>query len=101
MGLKANIFAALSDVSRLRILALLAEGEKCVCEITPALGLAQPTVSRHLSVLAGQGLLKSRKEGKRMLYSVAAPEIYKVLESVDGSLINRLKENIVARMVEA
>jgi ArsR family transcriptional regulator len=98
---KASVFATLGDVSRLRILNLLAEGDRCVCELTPILGLAQPTVSRHLSVLVGQGLLKCRKVGSRMIYSLAAPEILKVLESVDESLIERLKKNVVAKMSQA
>lgn len=95
---KANLFMALSDVSRLRILNMLEEGEKCVCEIIPNLGLAQPTVSRHLSVLVRQGLLKWRKEGNRVFYSIASPEICKVLDNIDESLMKKLKKNIIAQM---
>jgi len=55
---------ALSDQTRLRILLLLANGnERCVCELTQALGLNQPKISRHLAVLRESGLLQDRKAG--------------------------------------
>jgi ArsR family transcriptional regulator len=55
---------ALADQTRLRILLLLATGrELCVCELTQALDLAQPKISRHLAVLRESGLLQDRKTG--------------------------------------
>lgn len=54
----------LADPSRAVIVRLLArQGELCVCELTAALGLAQPTVSRHLRLLQDAGLTASRKRG--------------------------------------
>lgn len=60
---------ALSDQTRLRILLLLAGGEeRCVCELTQALALAQPKISRHLAVLRESGLLQDRKAGLWVYY---------------------------------
>jgi ArsR family transcriptional regulator len=59
-----NFAKVLSDQTRLRILMLLtAKGDLCVCELTQALGLAQPKISRHLAILRESGLLQDRKSG--------------------------------------
>lgn len=68
----AHLFKALSDETRLRILALLlAEGELCVCEIIAALRQPQSTVSRHLAYLKKSGWVNDRRCGLWMYYSVA------------------------------
>jgi len=59
---EAEIFKALAHPTRVQILHLLKEGERCVCEIVPSLDLEQPNVSRHLYVLKKEGILSSRKE---------------------------------------
>jgi len=62
---------ALADPTRLRILALLRnDRELCVCELTRALEMVQPKVSRHLAVLREAGLLKDRKEGLWVHYRI-------------------------------
>ena len=53
----AELFAALSDPSRLRILGILAQGETCVCDITAPIGLAPSTISKHLELLRHAGLI--------------------------------------------
>ncbi len=59
-----NLTHALSDLTRLRILMLLLPiGERCVCDLTLALDLPQPKISRHLAVLRGTGLLLDRRAG--------------------------------------
>ena len=58
----------LAHPTRLRILAMLHEGELCVCQMTAVLELAPSTVSQHLSVLSRGGLLADRKEGKLVFY---------------------------------
>ena len=68
-----QLFKALADDTRLRILALLAAGEICVCHIHGALGLPQPTVSRHLASLRRAGLVATRKEGLWVHYRLAIP----------------------------
>ena len=66
---EAHFFDALADETRRRILALLTgQGELCVCELHSALGLPQPKVSRHLSVLRDLELLTVRRDGTWIFY---------------------------------
>ncbi|HYQ61608.1 MAG TPA: metalloregulator ArsR/SmtB family transcription factor [Desulfatiglandales bacterium] len=58
-----RVMKALSDPNRVKILKILQHRVMCVCEIQAALGLAQPTVSKHLQVLAQAGLVLSEKDG--------------------------------------
>lgn len=64
----AQGFRALGDPTRLRILDLLAKGERCVCELTGTLDLAQPLLSHHLKTLREAGFIHARKEGRWMYY---------------------------------
>jgi len=62
---------ALSDSTRLRVLALLQDGhELCVCELTHAIGAAQPHISRHLAQLRELGLIRDRRQGLWIHYRV-------------------------------
>jgi len=64
-----SVFKALSDENRVRVLAVLIDsGELCVCQITELLALAPSTVSKHLSILAGAGLVAWRKKGRWVHY---------------------------------
>ena len=67
------LFRALADNTRLRILALLAAGEICVCNIHGALAIPQPTASRHLAYLRRTGLVAARKDGLWVHYRIAVP----------------------------
>ncbi len=69
-----RISRALSDPNRLRLLCALAPGERCVCELQELVGLAPSTVSRHLAILAGAGLVDSRKEGRWAYYRLTGAE---------------------------
>lgn len=72
-----RVMKALSDPGRLRILKLLEARELCACEIISLLGLAQPTISRHMKVLSEAGLVAGRKVGPWVHYRLAgdaAPE---------------------------
>ena len=76
------VFQALSDPTRLRIVALLvAEGELCVCELTHALNLSQPMISRHLGHLRETGLVDDRRAGKWIYYRLH-PELPKWVSDV-------------------
>jgi DNA-binding transcriptional ArsR family regulator len=66
----AIIYKAASEPIRLRILALLAHGELCVCHLHGALGAPQPTVSRHLALLRQAGLVCTRRDGAWVHYSL-------------------------------
>lgn len=66
-----KINRALSDITRLRIMALLYKKKKlCVCEIKEVIGLSQPTVSSHLKILESGRLIKGFREGKWMNYEI-------------------------------
>lgn len=64
----SRLFKALADETRLRIVALLAHGELCVCHLEEALRLSQPKVSRHLATLRAAGLVEDRREGTWVYY---------------------------------
>jgi ArsR family transcriptional regulator len=67
-----QLFRALGDETRLRIVALLAHGELCVCHVEAALALSQPKVSRHLAVLRGAGVVEARRAGSWIYYRLAS-----------------------------
>jgi ArsR family transcriptional regulator, arsenate/arsenite/antimonite-responsive transcriptional repressor len=66
-----QLFRALSDRTRLRIVNLLARGSLCVCDIQRLLGQPQSSVSRHLALLKSAGLIRDRRDGMRMFYALA------------------------------
>lgn len=80
---QTRIFKALADQTRLKILGLLEVREMCVCEIMVALGLTQPTASYHLGLLENAGLIKDRKEGKWVFYSLADPELVENMHEIN------------------
>lgn len=65
------LFHALSDATRLAILDMLKDGERCVCELQDELDAAQSRLSFHLRVLKDAGLVTDRKEGRWMYYTIA------------------------------
>src|SRR5215204_5701210 len=73
LGTLEQLFKAMADQTRLRILALLAGGEVCVCDIHETLGIPQPRASRHLAYLRRTGLVLDRKEGLWVYYRLADP----------------------------
>lgn len=76
-----NIFKALSDQNRIRIMKMLENRELCLCEISKILGLANSTVSKHLSILRDAGLIIDYKDGKWVNFRLAkAPESMYVKE---------------------
>ena len=76
----ARVLRVLGDPNRIKIVNLLRDGELCQCDIIPVIGQSQPTVSRHLNLLEDNGVLKSRKDGVKVLYQISNP---KVLEIID------------------
>ncbi|MDP4116955.1 MAG: metalloregulator ArsR/SmtB family transcription factor [Bacteroidota bacterium] len=68
--ISVNIFKALSDLNRLRILKALQSRVLCVCEIRELIGLANSTVSQHLSILKECGFILESKEGKWVNYMI-------------------------------
>jgi ArsR family transcriptional regulator len=96
---KAKIFYALSDTVRLEILEYLRDGEKCVCEIVPRVGLIQPVVSRHLKILKDVGIVRDRKVGNRRMYSVTDEGILKIIDQVTPELTKRLSKQVIEQIL--
>lgn len=67
---RARVFKAFCDENRLQILELLQSGEKCACRLLEDLKISQPTLSHHMRILCDAGIVKSRKDGKWMHYSL-------------------------------
>lgn len=66
----AQIFKALCDENRVRIMKQLCSGEKCACKLLDELNISQPTLSHHMKILCDSGLVTGRKEGKWTHYSL-------------------------------
>lgn len=81
-----NLFLALADKTRLRILNLMRREEVCVCFLSAALNESQPKISRHLAYLRSANLVTARREGKWMHYKIQMPEDALAMEIVQRSL---------------
>lgn len=68
-----NLFKALADRTRLRLISLIGDSEVCVCFLVEILKTSQPKISRHLAYLRRAGVVAARREGKWMHYSIATP----------------------------
>jgi ArsR family transcriptional regulator len=79
---EVNVFKALADPTRLKILECIKDGEKCICEVIPYTGKSQPNVSQHLKVLKNAGLVDERREGTRILLKASNKKIFDVIDSV-------------------
>jgi len=74
---------ALCDANRIRILEILAGGEHCVSELVDRLAIDQPKVSHHLAILRSAGIVRSRRDGRHINYSLR-PTIHKRIEAPEG-----------------
>jgi ArsR family transcriptional regulator len=89
--LKADLLKALGQPTRLKILEVLAHGERCVCEIFPAIGGEQSNVSKHLGFLRAQGIVVAERRGMRVFYRLADRRIVKLLDDADACMRGSLK----------
>ncbi len=85
MGDCSALLKAASDEHRLTILCMLNQGERCVCEILPNLRIPQNLASHHLKILKNAELIKSRKSGQRVYYTVDPTNMKKL-----RSLLNHI-----------
>ena len=101
-----NIHRALSDKTRLRIMWLLVKtkSELCVCEIMDSINESQYNVSRHIKVLKNAGLVKEKKEGRWVLYSIIGPKnkflsfIFKAIASLPREYFTMDNRRLIARL---
>ncbi|MHC1630942.1 MAG: ArsR/SmtB family transcription factor [Methanotrichaceae archaeon] len=89
---RIKILSALSDPTRLEIIEFLGDEERCVCEIFPAFGKAQSTISKHLGILYMAGILDRRTDGKRVLYRVINPKVFQLLKVADSLALDQISE---------
>jgi len=79
---EVDVFKALADPTRLKILECIRNGEKCICEVIPFTGKSQPNVSQHLKILKNAGIVDEHKEGTRIMINIFNKEIYKIIDDV-------------------
>ena len=79
---EVDIFKALADPTRLKILESIEKGEKCICEIIPYTGKSQPCVSQHLKVMKHAGLIDERKDGTRIMIKSSNDRIFDIISQV-------------------
>ena len=79
---EVDIFKALADPTRLKILECIRNEEKCICEIIPYTGKSQPNVSQHLKVLNHAGIINERKDGTKIMVKASNKDIFKIIDQV-------------------
>ncbi len=92
----SELFLALSDKTRLRLICLMADGEVTVGSLADSLAESQPKVSRHLAYLRNAGLVVTRREGKNIYYGIAWPKeriAAGVLQEITGKAAMDLKRD--------
>lgn len=77
---QAEILKTLGQATRLRILELLRQGERCVCNIYPFVDQEQANVSKHLNMMKRRGILDSRHEGLRVFYRIKTPQVLSIID---------------------
>ena len=76
----ANFYKVFGDVTRIKILYALAQSEACVCALAEAIGMTQSAVSHQLRTLKQMKLVKNRRDGKTVYYSLADAHIQAILD---------------------
>jgi ArsR family transcriptional regulator len=97
----ADVLKSLAQPTRLKIIDFLRDGERCVCEIFPAIDEEQSNTSRHLTYMQTHGILSRRKDGVKIYYAVKHPEVFEIIDrataivrrevEVRSGLINNVK----------
>ena len=88
LELKAEVLKTLAQPTRLKILELLRNGEKCICEIVPAINGEQSNISRHISLMQKSHLVTTRKDGVKVMVKVKDPKVFEILDSI-GLLLKK------------
>jgi DNA-binding transcriptional ArsR family regulator len=90
--MKAGLCKTFSDARRLIIISELCQGERTVGELTRAVNISQTSVSRHLAVLRDRRLVRTRREGTRIHYSLSDPRIRETCRIVHQLVLNQIEE---------
>ncbi len=94
--LQARIIQALAHPIRVAITDLLRDGEVCVCDIADKIGAERSNVSRHLAIMHRAGIVRARKEGLQVFYSLRTPCVLSFLSCATTTLEHNLKEDSTA-----
>ena len=76
----ADVLKAVAQPTRMKIIDFLRDGERCVCEIFPAIDEEQSNTSRHLTQMQTHGILSRRKEGVKIYYAVKHIEVFEIID---------------------
>jgi len=92
LELKAEVLKALAQPTRLKILECLRGGEKCICEIVPAIDGEQSNISRHISLMQKTNLVVTRKDGVKVMVRVKDPKVFEIIDSITLLLRKQMVE---------
>ena len=90
--LVSNVFKALAHPTRIQIVKLLRNGEMCVCDILPKLDSEQSNTSQHLALLKNQGIVESKKDGAKVIYSIRNSEVYEMIDLAETIILQQIEE---------
>ena len=93
---RARILKAMAHPSRLFIIDRLAEGERCVCELTEMIGADKSTVSKHLSVLKEAGIVADDKRGLKVYYTLRMPCVTNLFSCIEAVLKSNAEAQLAA-----
>jgi len=85
----SDLLGAMANTSRLMILCQLADGERSVSDLQPMIGLSQSALSQHLAVLRRKRLVRTRREGQSIYYSLASGEAASVMHTLHDQFCRR------------
>ena len=91
---RAKIIKAMAHPTRLFIVDVLSKHEKCVCELTEMIGADTSTVSKHLSILKGAGIVTDEKRGSQVYYQLRVPCVLNFFGCVESVLKTNAKEQM-------
>jgi len=88
----SNVFKALAHPTRIQIVKLLKNGEMCVCDILPNIDSEQSNTSQHLTILKNQGIVESKKDGAKVIYSIKNNEVYEMIDIAEAIILRQIEE---------
>jgi DNA-binding transcriptional ArsR family regulator len=94
--MQAQVITALAHPMRVAIADLLKDGEVCVCEIAERIGAERSNTSRHLAIMLKAGVVKTRKDGLQVFYSLRTPCVLNLLSCATNAIQQTLKEQTKA-----
>jgi ArsR family transcriptional regulator len=94
--MQARVIGALAHPIRVAIVDLLKDGEVCVCEIAQRIGAERSNTSRHLAIMLKAGVLKTRKDGLQVFYSLRTPCVLNFLNCATRAIQQNINEQATA-----